>query len=143
MTHSSRTAFDLQKCRPRHSPADILRRAWREGHEIALDQFVENLNNLSPGDIAELIRIDLNARWNRSDRERPERYLGCFSAVAADAELAVDVIYAEYLAREQSGEQPEIAEYQTRFPMFAQALAEQIRLHLAIDTLDDEDANPG
>ena len=62
-----------------------------------------------------------------------------FPSVAADAELAVDVIYAEYLAREQSGEKPELAEYEVRFPAFAPVLAEQIRLHHAFDTLEDDD----
>ena len=98
------------------------------------------MNDLSPSDLAELIQIDLEARWSRKDRQRPEGYLRRFSTVAADAELAVDVIYTEYFARERSGEKPEIAEYQTRFPEFAQVLAEQIRLHLAFDTLDDNDA---
>ena len=86
-----------------------------------------------------LIQIDFDARWSRNDRQRPEEYLRRFAAVAADAELAVDVIYAEYFARERSGEKPELAEYQARFPAFAHVLAEQIRLHHAFDTLDDDD----
>jgi serine/threonine-protein kinase len=86
-----------------------------------------------------LIQVDLAARWSRNDRQRPEEYLRRFSTVAADAELAVDVIYAEYFAREQSGDRPELAEYQARFPAFAHVLSEQIRLHQAFETLNDED----
>ena len=139
MIRSNSADFDTQRRLPGDSPAKILRQAWREGHEPALDHFVATLNDLSPSDLAELIQIDLEARWSRKDRQRPEEYLRRFSTVAADAELAVDVIYAEYFARERSGEQPELAEYQTRFPAFAHVLAAQIRLHRAFDTLDDDD----
>jgi serine/threonine-protein kinase len=81
--------------------------------------------------------VDFDARWSRHDRRRPEEYLRAFSAVAEDTEAAVDVIYAEYLAREQSGERPPLAEYQERFPAFADILAQQIRLHEALDSLSE------
>ena len=96
-------------------------------------------DDVSPNLLVSLIRVDLTARWGRTDRQRPEDYLRRYASIAADPDLAVDVIYAEYLVREQSGEQPEAAEYQTRFPHFARVLSEQIRLHHAIDTLDSDD----
>ncbi len=120
------------------SPAANLRRAWQEGRDPALETFVAGLPQVSPEELAVLILVDFDARWSRNDPRRPEEYLRQFSAVAADAELAVDVIYAEYLAREQSGQRPELTEYQQRFPAFAQVLAEQIRLHQALETLDDD-----
>jgi serine/threonine protein kinase/WD40 repeat protein len=120
------------------SPSASLLRAWQQGHEPALDTFVAGLSRVSPAELAALIRIDLDERWRRNDPQRPEDYLLRFSAVAADAELAVDVIYAEYLAREQSGARPEPSEYRARFPEFADVLEEQIRLHRAIETLVDD-----
>src|SRR5262245_1939059 len=81
------------------SPAAILRRAWKDGRGPALDAFVSEISDVSPAELAELIRIDFDARWNRDDPRQPEDYLRLFSVVADDAELAVDVIYAEYLAR--------------------------------------------
>jgi serine/threonine protein kinase len=119
------------------SPSANLCRAWQDGQAPDLPTFVAELSEVSPAELAALIRIDFAARWNQDDRPRPEEYFGLFSAVASDVELAVDIIYAEYLAREQSGEGPQLAEYQQRFPAFAQVLAEQIRLHQAIETLDD------
>src|SRR5437762_2852188 len=119
------------------SPSANLRLAWQEGQAPDLLSFVTRLSDVSPAELAALIRIDFAARWNQGDRPRPEEYLGLFSAVASDVELAVDIIYAEYLAREQSGERPQLGEYQQRFPAFAHVLAEQIRLHQAIETLDD------
>jgi serine/threonine protein kinase/WD40 repeat protein len=130
-----------QKRRPASSPAAQLRGAWQAGQEPALREFVSELPDVSAVELAELIRIDLDARWGRNDRRQPEEYLKQFPTVAADTELAVDVIYSEYLAREQLGEQPELAEYKQRFPLFAEVLAQQIGLHHALKTFDDGSHN--
>ena len=97
------------------------------------------MTGVSPCELASLIQVDFNERWSRSDRERPEEYLRRFPSVAADAELAVDVIYTEYLARLQSGESPELAEYEARFPLLAKVLSKQIRLYDALEKLQDEE----
>jgi serine/threonine protein kinase/WD40 repeat protein len=115
-----------------------LQRAWQEGDEPDLETFVAGLGDISPRDLAALIEADFTARWSRDDRRKPEEYFRRFPDVASDPELAVDCIYAEYFARAQSGEQPDLGEYQVRFPAFAQTLAEQIRLHQAFDKLDEE-----
>jgi serine/threonine protein kinase/WD40 repeat protein len=120
------------------SPVENLLRAWQQGQEPTLEEFVVGLPNVSPGQLAALIRIDLDERWRRNDPRQAEDYLCRFSAVAGDAELAVDVIYAEFLAREQAGQPPCLAEFQQRFPAFANVLAEQICLHRALETLDDD-----
>ena len=97
------------------------------------------MTDVSPRELAALIQVDFTERWSRNDRERPEEYLRRFPSVAADAELAVDVIYTEYVAREQSGESPELAEYEARFPALAKVLSKQIRLHDALEKLQDEE----
>src|SRR5690348_17120587 len=101
MTYPGPSQFSPQGRVPRDSPAESLRRAWQAGDEPALDTFVARLNDLAPRELASLIQVDFAARWSRNDRQRPEEYLRRYSTVAADAELAVDVIYAEYFAREQ------------------------------------------
>lgn len=113
------------------TPAEILLRAWQAGHEPALDVLLAGLPRVSPSELAEAIRIDLEERWQRNDCQTAEDYLRRFPSVAADVELAVDVIYAEYLAREQTGNRPDLAEYQQRFPAYSQMLTVQIRLHCA------------
>ncbi|HWB08738.1 MAG TPA: hypothetical protein VG826_05925 [Pirellulales bacterium] len=117
----------------RESPAAALWAAWRAGGEPDLESFVAGLSEVAPRDLEVMIRIDLAARRQRNDHTPAEEYLRRFPAVAADPELALDVIYGEYLARERAGEQPKLAEYQTRFPALAQSLSDQIRLHNALD----------
>jgi eukaryotic-like serine/threonine-protein kinase len=125
-----------------NSPSEVLRRAWQSGRELDLDALLAEMTDVAPGELAAMIEVDLEARWSRSDRKSPEEYLQRFPAVAADAELAVDVVYAEYLAREQLGERPQLSEYQARFPAFAATLADQIRLHHAFDALEQEELPP-
>jgi serine/threonine-protein kinase len=123
------------------SPAVRLWRAWQAGDEPELDAFVASLPDLTARDLGALVRVDLAARWQRSGRPPAEEYLRRFPAVAAETELALDVVYGEYLAREQAGERPELAEFVARFPDLATVLAAQIRLHDALDALDEEEQN--
>jgi len=117
--------------------ADLLR-AWQGGQGPELEAYVASLPNLSPCELADLVRVDLDQRQRRHDPRRAEDYLAHFPALAADAELAIDVIYAEYLAREQAGERPDAGEYQRRFPAFGDVLAEQIGLHCALAAATDD-----
>lgn len=134
---------------PRESPVATLRREWQAGNEPELVAFVSRFPEISRSELAALIRIDFDVRWSHNERRRPEDYFRLFPAIADDAELAVDLIYDEYLAREQSGERPEVAEYEQRFPAFAGVLTKQIRLHHALDSLDvnlqleSSDVEPG
>ncbi len=120
------------------SPAARLRSEWQLGREPLLDDFLAALSDLSPDELSALICVDLAARWQRSDRTIPESYLARFPSVAAEADLAIDIIYAEFLARDQAGDRPEPAEYQQRFPLYAHVLSEQIGLHWALESMDLE-----
>src|SRR5689334_8580261 len=91
------------------STAATLLRAWQQGEEPLLDEFIAGRANVSPRELAELVRVDLDARWERGGCPRAEDYLQRFAEIAADAELAVDVIYAEFLARELAGDRPELS----------------------------------
>jgi hypothetical protein len=61
-----------------------------------------------------------------------EEYLGRHPEVGADAEAAVDLIFNEFLLREQQGEGPSAEEYLRRFPEHAEALGAQIDFHRAM-----------
>jgi len=123
---------------PDGGPTAELLRAWQRGQSPELEAFLAGLPNLSPGELAALVRVDLDQRRRRQEPRRAEDYLTRFPTLATDAESAIDVIYAEYLAREQSGERPDIDEFRRRFPAFGDVLAEQIGLHCALQMLDDD-----
>src|SRR6478735_2778803 len=87
-----------------------LRRAWDEGRAPSLEAFIGSIPDVAPQELATLIRGDFEARWDRAERRNAEEYLNRFADVASHTESAVDVIYAEYLAREKAGQQPHLAE---------------------------------
>ncbi|HMP01816.1 MAG TPA: serine/threonine-protein kinase, partial [Gemmatales bacterium] len=50
---------------------------------------------------------------------RAERWLEACPAIAADEDLAVELIYSEYVAREELGPPPDPSEFLERFPQWA------------------------
>jgi WD40 repeat protein len=83
-------------------------------------------------DLAQLaadLLSDLRRRWNEGDRVTAERYLNDHPDLETAPEYAIDLVYSEYLIREQLGERPQTVEYLARFPRFAAQLARQFALH--------------
>ena len=119
-------------------PVARLLRAWQDGRKPQLEALIAEHPGISPGELAAMVQADIDVRWRRDDARPAESYLARFPALSNDPELAVDIIYAEYLAREGAGESPGAAEYQQRFPAFAEELSKQIGLHRALEAVDDE-----
>jgi WD40 repeat protein/tRNA A-37 threonylcarbamoyl transferase component Bud32 len=94
-----------------------------------VDAFLAQAGALPPGLVAVLLRIDQRGHWSGGNPVAAEDYLRRHSAVAADAELGVDLVYNEYLLREGLGQRPDAAEYLRRFPQYAKLLRQQIDLH--------------
>jgi len=88
--------------------------------ELSLDEFAAVLAN------------HLRRQWLEGQRLPAEMLLDRFPQVSADAQRAVDIIYMEYLVREQLGEKPAAREFATRFPHLEGLLLEQIDLHEAL-----------
>jgi len=83
-------------------------------------------------EVCAVLRVDLREQWRSGSRVSAETYLDAFPQVAADRELAADLIYTEFLLREDRGEHPTVAEYIERFPQHADALSTQIAIHNAV-----------
>jgi WD40 repeat protein len=113
-------------------------RAWREGRQPQLEVLIAECPDISQAELAAMVQVDIDLRWRRNVPRRAESYLAGFPTLSNDPELAVDIIYAEYLARERSGERPVATEYRQRFPAFAEELSRQIGLHRALETVDDD-----
>src|SRR5262249_1530983 len=87
---------------------------------------------LSPTDRAAELCADQRRRWQAGERMPAEYYLGRSPEVRADPQAALDLIFNEYLLREQQGERPATQEFLARFPRHAATLAQQIDLHRAV-----------
>src|SRR4029453_4372566 len=87
---------------------------------------------VSARELAALVSLDQRERWRRGQRPAAEEYLRRFPQLLSDNELALDVIYSEFLLREELGQQPDPREYLLRFPEFADTLQDQIEFHQAM-----------
>jgi serine/threonine protein kinase len=63
--------------------------------------------------------------WESGGARKVEDYLAEFPEIQRDRTFIVDLIYNEYLRRQDRGESPDIAEFYARFPDFRQDLEPQ------------------
>ncbi len=86
---------------------------------------------------------DQNHEWGRGDRVLVESYLARYPALQAESEAILDLIYHEFLLRQDHGEAPQADEFCERFPSLAEPLLLQLGIDAAIQstmgTSDDPD----
>ena len=87
---------------------------------------------LSPSELARVLRIDQSERWRLGQRIPATAYLNDHQALMADPEAAFELIYGEFLLREDLGEAPTIDEYLRDYPQYADRLRTQFELHRAL-----------
>ena len=79
-----------------------------------------------------LLRGEQRRRWHRGEGIRVEDYLRQFPQLEADPEGVLDLIYTEFVLREELRQAPRPEEYLERFPRFADPLRRQFDLHQAL-----------
>ena len=120
-------------------PARRLWSLWRQGQQPRVADFLEQAGVRDPEEIVMALRVDQAERCRLGQWVPAEDYLDAFPAVRDHAESAIDLIFAEYLLREERGEQPPLEEFLRRFPEHADELKLQIELHRE---MDDDPARP-
>jgi len=110
----------------------LLDRHWAEGERPDIGIFLAQFKSLSPSDLVAVLRTDQRHRWRAGDRVLCETYLEQFPTLNSEADAAIDLIYGEYLLREQLGQSLDLEEYPRRFPQHASILRDQIGLHRVV-----------
>jgi eukaryotic-like serine/threonine-protein kinase len=118
-------------------PSRDLWSLWRRGQQPRVADFLERAGVRDPEQIAMALRVDQAERCRLGQWVPAEAYLDAFSAIRDDAEAAVDLIFAEYLLREERGEEPPLEEFLNRFPQHAGELKLQVELHRALEAAGD------
>jgi serine/threonine protein kinase len=113
-------------------PAGELLRRWEQGGTPDVEVFLAEAGPLPPAELAAVLRADQRQRWRAGQRVPSEDYLSRHPALAADPEALLDLVFNEFLLREQAGEQLSAVEYLGRFPEHAATLLQQIELHRAV-----------
>jgi WD40 repeat protein len=122
-------------------PSQRLASLWHQGQQPAVDEFLAQAEISDPALVTSVLRVDQRERRRLGQWIPAESYLNAFPAVRNDPEKAMDLVFAEYMLREELGEAPTLAEYARRFPQYADQLKLQVELHQAMEA-DAEPAQP-
>src|SRR5713101_2872779 len=115
------------------SPVQEFESLWGKGQVPNVREFLQKTADLSPQQVVEVLCIDQWQRWQQGDRIPAETYLEMHPLLGSHPEVAFDLVYGEFLLREQSGEEPPVESFNRRFPQFTQLLERQGKLHHAFE----------
>jgi serine/threonine protein kinase len=90
-------------------------------------------------ELLERIYIDQVRRWRAGQRVPAETYLAKYPVIQTDDEATFELIYGEFLLREERGEPPSADEMRWRFPRYADRLRRQVDLHEVLNTAPEDD----
>jgi serine/threonine protein kinase/Tfp pilus assembly protein PilF len=113
-------------------PTEEFSQLWTAGRTPDLTAFLAAAGPLPTTEVARLVRVDQRHRWQAGAPVRVEKYLRTYPDIRSDPELAIDLIFNEFLLRERLGERPDPADYYARFPEHAAVLKDQVELHRAL-----------
>jgi hypothetical protein len=119
-------------------PAEQLLRLWEQGNQVDVDSFLQTIGPCTPGQMAAVLHLDQHRRWHAGQQLPVEEYFSRYPDIAANSDAAVDLIFHEFLLREQLGEQPAARDFCDRFPSLASLLECQISLHQALNDASPE-----
>src|ERR1700736_3938705 len=114
---------------PRTDPVHQLWLLWRQGQRPDVRPYLEEAGALTPAQVAAVLLVDQRERWLIGERRSAESYLELYPALQPDLDYAVELIYGEFLLRDELDEKPTLAEYLERFPQYAPRLKQQLELH--------------
>jgi serine/threonine protein kinase len=114
------------------TPEQRLWHLWRQGNAPSLREVLSQFPDATPSQITAAIGVDQYERWQRGERPLAEEYLPLLPPGPDFSQAACDVIYGEFLMREQLGQQPRAEEFLARFPTHADALMRQLEVHRAL-----------
>jgi serine/threonine protein kinase len=103
---------------------------WRGGAPD-LSRVAALVATLPPNQAADLLRDDL-VRRRRGQAVRVEDYLRFEEVRRLGEEAILDLIYAEFVVREQQQERPSVEDYYARFPQYVERLQRQFLVHGAL-----------
>ena len=116
----------------RADPVERLAALWDGGAAPDLDHYLAEYLNLTPADLAAIVRVDQARRWQRGDRLPTEHYFARFPVIRDDPAAAMDLIHYEFILRENYGPPPSLGEFTARFPDHASTIHDQIAIHVAL-----------
>src|SRR5262245_14795771 len=82
-----------------------------------------------PPDLLKLALEELTCRIRRGESQVSEQVFASYPPVAIDKESCLEVLYTEFVLRQELGEQPGVTEWITRFPAWEADIRELFEVH--------------
>jgi WD40 repeat protein/serine/threonine protein kinase len=120
--------------RTQTSVAQQLAQLWQQGKPPEVRHFLAQAGMLSAGELLAVLRVDQRQHWLKGEPVPAEHYLEQYPGLQADLEKCLELVYGEYLLREELGQVPSLEEFQQRFPQYRSRLKQQIDLHRALES---------
>jgi hypothetical protein len=95
------------------------RKAWRQGQKPAIDDYLRPDDPARAVVLVELVRADMEARFEVGEVVPVETYLERYPELAGDRDLVLELIAAEYSLRRRREDGPLTDDYRQRFPQLA------------------------
>jgi tetratricopeptide (TPR) repeat protein len=102
--------------------AEQLWQRWRQKQGPTLQEVLAHAGELTAAQLALALGAEQHQHWQEGKRTPAEAYLQQYAVLSADEEAACDLVYGEFLVRQELGEAPSLQEYLERFPRLADAL---------------------
>jgi serine/threonine-protein kinase len=119
---------------------DRLEALWEQGGQPDPIAFLgDEKIDLGEAAAVAVLSADQWRRWQAGQRVAAEEYLRRCPALADNPDAAVDMIYGEFLIRDELGEAPTQQEFLDRFPQFANRLQAQFAM---FEAMQDEASAP-
>ncbi len=129
------------------APASLeFQRQWQAGQQPRIEAFLSQRPAIPVGELAAIMRIDLRQRLRGGKQLGSGEQLGAggyltrFPELLADASLVVDLIYTEFLVREELGERLHLPLLQQQFPQYAEELTAQVEFHYALEGSEQDNS---
>jgi WD40 repeat protein len=114
-------------------PARQLSRLWHIGQRPDVGDFLGRYPALAPVGAIEVLAVDQRERWQAGEKVPVEAYRQRFLALLVRDDDLLDLVYHEFLLREELGERPCPQEYEARFPHLAAQFRLQLAFRCAVD----------
>jgi serine/threonine protein kinase len=79
---------------------------------------------------------ELSRRLRVGESCRSEEFLSAEPSISSDTDAVLELLYTEFLVREQLGQQPQAQEWYDRFPQWTQELKQLFDVHELMDEVD-------
>lgn len=130
---SPRSAEDVCSTTSNAPAAVEFQRQWQTGAYPRIETYLSQIPAISLRELAAVVRVDLRQRLRRGEELAASDYLTRFPQLSAEPVQVIDLIYTEFLVREELGERLELSHLQREFPQYAEELAAQIEFHDALE----------